>query len=132
MPWIRNKPVRIVMRWQLIVTMAMVLVLGFASGIHGAASALLGGVVSIISAAAFSAIISRYKGISAGGALITALKAEAVKVVVMVILLWLVLTLYKDVVAVGFIGTFALTVLIFGMALFVTDDAKATGIKQFE
>ena len=131
MPWIRNKPVRIVMRWQLIVTMAMVLVLGFASGIHGAASALLGGVVSIISAAAFSAIISRYKGVSAGGALITALKAEAVKVVVMVILLWLVLTLYKDVVAVGFIGTFALTVLIFGMALFVTEDAKANGIKQF-
>jgi ATP synthase protein I len=120
-----------VMRWQLIVTMAMVLVLGFASGIHGAASALLGGVVSIISAAAFSAIISRYKGVSAGGALITALKAEAVKVVVMVILLWLVLTLYKDVVAVGFIGTFALTVLIFGMALFVTEDAKATELNSF-
>ena len=119
------------MRWQLIVTMAMVLVLGFASGIHGAASALLGGVVSIISAAAFSAIISRYKGVSAGGALITALKAEAVKVVVMVILLWLVLTLYKDVVAVGFIGTFALTVLIFGMALFVTEDAKATELNSF-
>ena len=114
------------MRWQLIVTTAMVLVLGFASGIHGAASALLGGVVSIISAAAFSAIISRYKGVSAGGALITALKAEAVKVVVMVILLWLVLTLYKDVVAVGFIGTFVLTVIIFGMALFVTDEAKVT------
>ena len=130
MPWIRNKPVRIVMRWQLIVTMAMVLVLGFASGIHGAASALLGGVVSIISAAAFSAIISRYKGVTAGGALITALKAEAVKVVVMVILLWLVLTLYKDVVAVGFIGTFALTVLIFGMALFVTEDAKATELNS--
>jgi ATP synthase protein I len=120
-----------VMRWQLIVTMAMVLVLGFASGIHGAASALLGGVVSIISAAAFSAIISRYKGVTAGGALITALKAEAVKVVVMVILLWLVLTLYKDVVAVGFIGTFALTVLIFGMALFVTEDAKATELNSF-
>jgi ATP synthase protein I len=131
MPWIRNKPVRIVMRWQLIVTTAMVLVLGFASGIHGAASALLGGVVSIISAAAFSAIISRYKGVTAGGALITALKAEAVKVVVMVILLWLVLTLYKDVVAVGFIGTFALTVLIFGMALFVTEDAKATELNSF-
>ena len=119
------------MRWQLIVTTAMVLVLGFASGIHGAASALLGGVVSIISAAAFSAIISRYKGVTAGGALITALKAEAVKVVVMVILLWLVLTLYKDVVAVGFIGTFALTVLIFGMALFVTEDAKATELNSF-
>jgi ATP synthase protein I len=132
MPWIRNKPVRIVMRWQLIVTTTMVLVLGLLSGVHGAASALLGGVVSIISAAAFSAIVSRYQGVTAGGALITALKAEAVKIVIMVILLWLVLTLYKDVVAVGFIGTFALTVLIFGMALFVTDDAKAAGIKQFE
>ena len=132
MPWIRNKPVRIVMRWQLIVTTAMVLALGLLWGFHGAASALLGGVVSIISAAAFSAIVSRYQGVTAGGALITALKAEAVKIVVMVILLWLVLTLYKDVVAVGFIGTFALTVLIFGMALFVTDDPKAAGIKQFE
>ena len=120
------------MRWQLIVSTAMVLTLGLLWGIHGAASALLGGVVSIISAAAFSAIISRYKGVTAGGALITALKAEAVKIVIMVILLWLVLTLYKDVVAVGFVGTFALTVLIFGMALFVTDDAKTTGIKQFE
>ena len=129
MPWIRNKPVRIVMRWQLIVTVAMVTILGVLSGFHGAASALLGGVVSIISAAAFSAIISRYQGSTAGGALITALKAEAVKIIVMVILLWLVLTLYKDVVAVGFIGTFALTVLIFGMALFVTDDAKIARTK---
>jgi ATP synthase protein I len=129
MPWIRNKPVRIVMRWQLIVTVAMVLTLGLLWGFHGAASALLGGVVSIISAAAFSAIISRDQGATAGGVLITALKAEAVKIIVMVILLWLVLTLYKDVVAVGLIGTFALTVLIFGMALFVTDEPKAERIK---
>mgnify|MGYP001548318582 FL=1 len=115
---------RIVMRWQLIVTLAMVLTLGLLWGFHGAASALLGGVVSIISAAAFAVIISRYHGSTASSVLITALKAEAVKVIIMIILLWLVLTLYKDVVAVGFIGTFAVTVLIFGMALFVTDDAK--------
>lgn len=117
------------MRWQLIVTMGMVMALGALWGFHGAASALLGGVVSIISAAAFSAIISRYQGATAGGVLVTALKAEAVKIIVMVILLWLVLTLYKDVVAAGFIGTFALTVLIFGMALFVTDEPKAERIK---
>lgn len=117
------------MRWQLIVTAAMVVALGLLWGIHGAASALLGGVVSIVSAAAFSAIISRYHGSTAGGVLITAVKAEAVKIIVMVVLLWLVLTLYKDVVAVGFIGTFALTVLIFAMALFVTDDAKVVRIK---
>jgi len=120
------------MRWQMIVTLAMVLVLGLIWGFHGAASALLGGVVSIVSAAAFGAIVSGSRGSTAGGVLITAIKAEAVKIVVIVTLLWLVLALYKDVVAVGFIGTFALTVLIFGMALFVTDDAKATRIKQFE
>jgi ATP synthase protein I len=124
MPWIGNKPVRIVMRWQLIATLAMVLILGLIWGFHGAASALLGGVVSIVSAAAFGAIVSRSRGSTAGGVLITAIKAEATKIVIMVTLLWLVLVLYKDVVAVGFIGTFALTVLIFGMALFVTDDAK--------
>ena len=117
------------MRWQLIVTMAMVLGLGLLWGFHGAASALLGGAVSLVSAAAFSAMVSRYSGATATGVLITALKAEAVKIIVMIILLWLVLTLYKDVVAAGFIGTFALTVLIFGMALFVRDDAKVARIK---
>ncbi|MEO8992574.1 MAG: ATP synthase subunit I [Nitrosospira sp.] len=129
MPLIRNEPVRVVMRWQLIVTMAMVLGLGLLWGFHGAASALLGGAVSLVSAAAFSAMVSRYSGATATGVLITALKAEAVKIIVMIILLWLVLTLYKEVVAAGFIGTFALTVLVFGMALFVRDDAKVARIK---
>lgn len=125
MPWIRNRPVRIVMRWQSIVTVSMALTLGFLWGLHGAASAFLGGATSIASAAVFAAIIARYPASTAGGVLITALKAEAVKVIVIVLMLWLVLTLYKDVVAVGFIGTFAITVLIFGMALFITDDAEA-------
>ena len=114
------------MRWQFTATLAMMVTLGLISGIHGAASALLGGIVSMVSAAAFGAIISRYRGSTASGVLITAIKAEAVKVIVMFTLLWLVMTLYKDVVAVGFIGTFVLTVIIFGMALFVTDEAKVT------
>lgn len=112
------------MRWQLIVTVAMMVALGLLWGVHGAASALLGGAISMASAAVFSAITSRYRGSTASGVLITALKAEAVKIVVMIILLWLVMTLYADVVAIGFIGTFGLTVLVFGMALFVTDDAR--------
>jgi ATP synthase protein I len=114
-----------VMRWQSIVTAAMVMVLGFVWGLHGAASAFLGGVTSIASAAVFAAIIARYPASTPAGVLITAFKAEAMKVIFIVLMLWLVLTLYKDVVAVGFIGTFAITVLIFGMALFVADDAEA-------
>jgi ATP synthase protein I len=114
-----------VMRWQSIVTAAMMMVLGFLWGFHGAASAFLGGVTSIASAAVFAAIIARYPASTATGVLITAFKAETVKVIFIVLMLWAVLTLYKDVVAIGFIGTFAITVLIFGMALFVTDDAGA-------
>ncbi|MBP0132076.1 MAG: ATP synthase subunit I [Nitrosospira sp.] len=124
MPWIRNKPVRTIMRWQLIVTAVMVLILTPLWGLHGAVSAFLGGVVSIVAAAAYATIVSRYHGTTITGALKTALRAEAVKIVTMVALLWLVLTFYKDVVAVGFIGTFAITVLVFGMALFVPDDTR--------
>lgn len=124
MPWIRNKPVRVVMRWQLIVTVAMMAALGLLWGLHGAASAFLGGGVSVVSMAVFSAITSRHRGGTAGGVLITALKAEAVKIVVMIILLWTVMMLYQNVVAVGFIGTFALTVLVSAMALLVADDTR--------
>lgn len=124
MPWIRSKPVRTIMRWQLIVTAVMVLILAPFWGFHGAVSAFLGGVVSITAAAVFATIVSRYHGVTMSGALKTALKAEAVKIMTMVALLWLVLMLYKDVVAVSFIGTFAITVLIFGLALFVPDDTR--------
>ena len=124
MPWIRSKPVRTIMRWQLIVTVVMALILTPLWGFHGALSAFLGGAVSIAAAAAFATIVSRYHGVTISGALKTALKAEAVKVMTMIALLWLVLTLYKDVVAVGLIGTFAVTVLVFGMALFVRDDTR--------
>ena len=112
------------MRWQLIVTVVVALILAPLWGFHGALSAFLGGAVSIAAAAAFATIVSRYHGVTISGALKTALKAEAVKVMTMIALLWLVLTLYKDVVAVGLIGTFAVTVLVFGMALFVRDDTR--------
>ena len=125
MPWIRNKPLRTVMRWQLIATAAMAPLLGLLWGFHGAASALLGGAVGIVATAAFALIISRYHGASVGGALRTALRAEAAKIITMVVLLWLVLTLYQEVVAVGLIGAFAMTVVIFSLALFVTDDTRA-------
>ena len=40
----------------------------------------------------------------------------------MVLLLWLVLTFYRDVVVPGLIGSFVATVLIFAMAIFVRES----------
>jgi ATP synthase protein I len=49
------------------------------------------------------------------------LRAEAAKIGLAVILLWLVLAVYKDVVLIVFIGSFILSLLVFSMAFFVRD-----------
>jgi len=65
------------------------------------------------------------KADSAGGVLVTALKAEGVKLGVIAILLWLVLAAYSEVVVPAFLGTFMATVLIFSMAFFVREHNES-------
>jgi ATP synthase protein I len=81
----------------------------------------LGGSIGIVAGLAFAALAARSKPKSAGEALYTALRAELVKVVLMILLLWVVLATYRDVVAIGLIGTFIATVLIFTMAVWVRE-----------
>ncbi len=119
---VQSKAIRTVQRWQIIATGAMTLVLGLLTGVHGAASAMLGGLVSICAGLSFSIVVSLSKSNSLAGTLITAFRAEAAKVLVAVVLLWLVFATYKDVVAVGLIGSFAISILIFGMAFFVRES----------
>jgi ATP synthase protein I len=116
-----SKPIRTVFRWQLLATAALTLVTGIWAGAHGAFSALLGGSVSIFSGLAAACVASLGKAESAGGVLLFALGAEAVKIGLIVVLLWLVLAMYREVVVLVFIGTFTATVLIFAMAFFVRD-----------
>jgi|CXWL01.1.fsa_nt_gi ATP synthase protein I len=124
MSWIKNRPLSIVLRVQLLVALVVVVIIGFLLDLHGAISALLGGMVSVISSAAFAIIISQHKGYTAGGTIRTALRAEAVKIILTVILLWVVLKSYENVNAFAFIGTFILTVLVHSMAIFVSDNTK--------
>ena len=58
---------------------------------------------------------------SAGDTLIAALRAEGVKVGVVVVLLWLVLATYGNVVVLAFIGSFIVSVFVFSMAFFVRE-----------
>lgn len=122
---ILNKPIRTVLRWQAAATVGLALLAGYLAGRHGAASAALGGVVSIASSVAFAAVASLGKTKTAAGVLLGAMRAEAAKVAVIAILLWLVFAIYNDVVAIAFIGTFVVTVVIFSMAFFVTDPGAA-------
>jgi len=116
-----SKPIRTVLRWQLIVTLALTLVAGAAVGVHGALSAALGGLVSACAGVVSGFVASLGKAESAAGVLIGALRAEGIKIGLIVILLWLVLAAYKDVVALAFLGTFMLTALIFSVAFVVRD-----------
>jgi ATP synthase protein I len=115
------KPVRTVLWWQLLATAASTLAIGAWLGAHGALSAALGGAVSIVSGLASAVAVSLSKAQSAGGVLFAALGAEAVKIGLIVILLWIVLVTYRDVVVAAFVGTFAVTAVIFALAFFVRE-----------
>jgi len=116
-----RKPIRTVLRWQLIATVALTLAGGMLAGVDGALSAALGGAVSLCAGWVSAVVASRGNAQSAGEVLIGALRAEGVKLVLIVLLLWLVLAAYEEVVAPAFFGSFVTTVLIFGMAFFVRD-----------
>ena len=60
-------------------------------------------------------------GKSAGAVVMGALRAEAVKIGLAVLLLWLVLLNYGDAVVGALIAAFVVTLLIFAMAFFVRD-----------
>ena len=109
------------MVWQLAVTVALAAAAGLLAGLHGAISAALGGGINVFAALVFGWMAARSKKRSAGEALYGALRAEAVRVVLMLFLLGLVLVYYKNVVAAGLIGSFIATVLVFTMAVFVRE-----------
>ena len=116
-----RKPIRTVLRWQLMATAALTLAGGILAGVDGALSAALGGAVSLCAGWVSAVVASKGKAQFAGEVLIGALMAEAVKIGLIVLLLWLVLATYDEVVAPAFFGSFVATILIFGMAFFVRD-----------
>jgi ATP synthase protein I len=117
-----RRPIRIVLRWQLVATIALTLIAGLVAGAHGALSATAGGLVSIAAGLASAVVASRGATKSAGGILAGALRAEAVKLGLAAVLLWVVLANYDEVVVAGFLASFVATMLIFSMAFFVRED----------
>jgi ATP synthase protein I len=116
-----RRPIRTVLWWQAGVTAALALAGGLLAGVDGALSAALGGAVSIVSGGVSAVVAARGKAQSAGGVLVGALRAEAVKIGLIAFLLWVVLATYGNVVAPALFGSFVVTVLIFTMAFFVRE-----------
>jgi ATP synthase protein I len=116
-----GKPIRTVLVWQLAATAAMTLAAALLAGEHGAISACAGGAVSMAAGLASALVASLGKARSAGGALVGALRAEAVKLGSALLLLWLVLANYGQAVVAALLGAFVVTMLIFSMAFFVRE-----------
>jgi len=110
---------------QVLATIIIASIAAWFAGVHGAISAGLGGLISITSGLVFVFLAAKSageKGKSAGEVLFAALKAEAAKLFLAGLLLWLVLALYQEVVMVGLLGSFVVSILIFSMALFAGDE----------
>ena len=118
------RPIRIVLRWQVIVTLALTLVAGLLWGRDGALSAVLGGAVNIVAGAAYGWRVSRSEARSAGEALATMFRAEGIKIALILVGLLLVLTSYEDVVHLAFLATFVITVGVFSAAIAVRDTEE--------
>lgn len=116
-----SKPIRTVLLWQVAATAVMALLAAAFAGGHGAASAAAGGLASIVAGITSALLASMGGAKSAGGVLLSALRAEAVKIGLALLVLWLVLTHYGDVVVGAVLGAFIVTMLIFSMAFFVRD-----------
>jgi len=117
-----SRPIRTVLRWQLYATLGLGLAFGLYSGLHGAVSAALGGLVTILAGSVFGLMGTRAQARPAQFALLGMLRAEAAKIGLTVLLLWLVLKLYDAVIVLDLIVTFVITTLIFSMAAFVRDN----------
>ncbi len=120
---IDNKPIRTVLRWQLYASLALAVLGGIWFGHHGAVSALLGGLVNVTAGYAYGRFASRRnKGQTPGDVLRSLFRAEASKFILIFGQLGLVMMLYKDVMPLVLIGSFTVTVLMFGMAIIVRDS----------
>ena len=81
---ITSKPIRTVLRWQIIATVVIAAGAGFWSGWHGAVSAVLGGSINQIADLAYALLISGGGIRTAGNTLRTLFRAEGVRILLIV------------------------------------------------
>ena len=115
------RPIRTVLKWQVIATAALTMVAALLWGRDGALSAALGGAVNIAAGWVYGWRVSQGVARTAAEALRTMFRAWGMKVALIVILLWTVLSNYRDIVHAAFFAAFVVTVGVFAAAIAVRD-----------
>jgi len=104
------------------------LIVGFATfafaGLHGGLSAIAGGFAAIVGGYFASFVASDKPHQDASSILIRLIKAEAIKILIIVLMLWLTFKLYKNLVPLALILGLATVALLSGAALSGINDKK--------
>jgi ATP synthase protein I len=116
-----TKPYRAVLLSQAVATVAIAAMSGLVAGVHGALSAILGGVINVSAGVVYMFVLAVAPPRTAGGTNAAMFRAEGAKILVIIALLWLVLSTYRDAVLPAFLAAFVVTVLLSSVALFVRE-----------
>ncbi len=112
-----------ILRLQLIATAAIAVISLIISGFHAGLSAVFGGLAVLIGALVASKIAQKNKK-EATAALINLLKAEAVKILVVFVLLFITFKVYKQLVPFALIAGLAAAALVSGAAMSKLDNTE--------
>ena len=107
--------------WQLLASAAVAAGGSWWAGWHGAVSGLLGGIVNVSAGVVYAMLVRLGRPVTAAAIIRTMLRAEAAKIAVIVLQLWLILTTYREVVHGAFIAAFVVTVLVSQAAILIRD-----------
>ena len=114
-------PLRRIASWQLIATGIIAVIGGLVWGWPGAISGLLGGLTNIAAGVAYAFEVGLANPGSAVRTVVTAFRDEGIRIVMIVTQLWLVLTMYADVVHAVFFAAFVVTVLVTQAAILIRE-----------
>ncbi len=92
---------------------------GWWAGWHGVVSGLLGGLVNVSAGVVFAMLVGLGRAATGTGTLRAMIRAEAAKIMVIVLQLWFVLSDYRDVVLGAFFAAFVATLLVSQAAILI-------------
>lgn len=107
--------------WQLLATAAVAVIAGLLAGWQGLLSGILGGIVNVSAGIVFAVLAEVGRPGTAAGTVRAMIRAEAAKITLIVVQLWFLLSLYKDMVHVAFFSAFVVTVLVTQAAILIRD-----------
>ncbi|MFI4902134.1 MAG: ATP synthase subunit I [Burkholderiales bacterium] len=116
-----SRPIRTVLWWQALATLAGAALGAVLSGRAAALSAALGGAITVASTVAYALVLGIGGKATAGASVRTMLRAEAAKILVVLAGLWWAMTKVPGMRPLPMFMTFVVTVLLFRVAFLARD-----------